>query len=60
MRVKNISPVAKDLKISVNDASTKLRQAGCTIGKTGGSIGAVLKVPLTFPSPKKRGGGARR
>ena len=60
MRVKNISPVARDLQINVNDASTRLRQAGCTIGKTGGSIGAILKVPLTFPSPKKRGGGGAR
>jgi hypothetical protein len=54
MKVRNISAIAAELNIDISDAILRLRLAGCTVGKTGGNVGAMLKVPLTFPPPQKR------
>ena len=58
MKISNITPIAEDLKYSVDDCGKLLRLAGCTITKKGSSISAALKTPLTFPPPN-RGGRAR-
>lgn len=54
MKVGTIKPIAETCKVEVGQAVTSLREAGFTVQSDG--MGAALKVPLTFPGPKKRGG----
>jgi hypothetical protein len=57
MKIRNLKPLASDLKVTVNESAQMLRLAGCTLGKAGQVMTAALTVPLVFPKPKR--GGAR-
>jgi len=60
MKVKNIKPLADDLKMDVKDAVRYFRNCGFTVKtKKGAATSAVLEVPLTFPDPGRGGGAAR-
>jgi A49-like RNA polymerase I associated factor len=54
MKVSTIKPIVEACKIELGQAAVSLREAGFTVQSNG--MGAALKVPLTFPGPKKRGG----
>lgn len=54
MKVNTIKPIAEACKMELIQAAISLREAGFTVQSNG--MGAALKVPLTFPGPKKRGG----
>lgn len=53
MKIADLGPIAKDLKLPVNDCAQILRLAGCQIAKKGPTVSAVLKTPLEFPRPKR-------
>jgi hypothetical protein len=50
MKIPALNHIAECLKISLNECTSILRYAGCTITKKGAVFGAVLKTPLEFPS----------
>ena len=53
MKVGTIQPVVEAMRIGQSTAATLLREAGCTVQKQGGSYSVALKVPLTFPPPRR-------
>jgi hypothetical protein len=59
MSIADLRPIAEDMKVLVNDCGQMLRLAGCTVMKKGKSMSAVLKTPLTFPTPKRGGSRGR-
>jgi hypothetical protein len=62
MVLSSINEFASELQsMDVFTASMYLTQAGCTTKKgTDGSLSATLRVPLTFPAPPRKRGGAKR
>jgi A49-like RNA polymerase I associated factor len=53
MKIPDLSNIAQDMKLPVNDCAQILRLAGCQISKNGQTLSAVLKTPLQFPRPKR-------
>lgn len=54
MKVGSIEKICEDLRLETKDAMSFYRQAGCTcIKNKAGMVSVSLKVPLTFPPPKR-------
>jgi hypothetical protein len=54
MKIMDIRSIAETLKVPLNDCSTFLKYAGCTITREGNNLSAMLKTPLTFPKAGRR------
>lgn len=55
MKVGDIRPLVKSLKLEISSAANLLRQAGCQINKkSNGMVAVSLKVPLKFPPAKMK------
>lgn len=55
MKIPDIGSIADALKVPMNDCSSFLKYAGCSIARKGNNLSATLKTPLTFPKAGRRG-----